>query len=442
MGAVVVIRIMCHPQQKGPDLAENRITSPATRRRGVAADELRRHNLAAVLDRLHVAGALSRSQLAEHTGLNRSTIRDLIGELTEGGLVAEDTGTTGSGPGRPSLVARPRPSGAVVLAAELEVDSMTVATVGLGGHIFDRVRIDRNPTLVTPESIVDDLALHGASLMAALPRNHKVAGVGVAVAGVVRREDGFVHLAPNLGWTNVPLGAMTSTALGLPVMMANEADMGALAEFRRGAARGRRHVIYVAGEVGVGIGIIHDGKPMLGAAGYAGEAGHTMINPAGRRCRCGNIGCWETEVGQEALARRAGFPETDVTHDLIGEILDAAHRGEARTFDALSEVGRWLGVGIGNLINTFNPDMVVIGGLFEQLYPFLEQPLLNSAEQVALGAPWMSCQIRQSEIGVDAQIIGVAELVLAEVIANPSGVRVNGETERPDARGVTDRVGA
>jgi predicted NBD/HSP70 family sugar kinase len=389
-----------------------------------------------------VAGALSRSQLAEDTGLNRSTIRDLIGELTVVGLVAEDTGTIGNGPGRPSLVARARPSGAVVLAAELEVDSTTVATVGLGGHIFDRIRIDRNPTVITPEEIVRDLATHGSSLMAALPRNHNVVGVGVAVAGVVRREDGFVHVAPNLGWTNVPLGAITSAALGLPVMMANEADMGALAEFRRGVARGRRHVIYVAGEVGVGIGIIHDGKPMLGAAGYAGEAGHTMINPSGRLCRCGNIGCWETEVGQEALARLAGFRETEGSRNLIGEILDAAHRGEAKTFDALSEIGRWLGVGIGNLINTFNPDIVVIGGLFERLYPFLEQPMTKSAEAVALRAPWISCQIRQSEIGVDAQIIGVAELVLAEVIADPSRARIIAVPDRPETEGIAEIMSA
>src|SRR5918994_4232351 len=119
--------------------------------RGVGSEELRRHNLSTVLDRLHLTKELSRSQLAEQTGLNRSTIRDLIGELTRLGLVLEDRGTTGAGPGRPSSVARIHPSGAVVLAVELEVDFMAVATVGLGGHIFDKVRVAHSSGPQTPK---------------------------------------------------------------------------------------------------------------------------------------------------------------------------------------------------------------------------------------------------------------------------------------------------
>lgn len=307
-----------------------------------------------------------------------------------------------------------------MLAVELEVDSVTVATVGLGGHIFDRSRIPKGPGPSTPEEVVEDLASSALPMMRSLPPSHRFAGVGVAVAGVVRREDGFVHVAPNLGWTNVPLGEMISRRLGLPVTMANEADLGALAEYRRGTARGGRHLLYVAGEVGVGIGIIHDGKAMLGSAGYAGEAGHMVINPAGRECRCGSVGCWETEVGEEALARLAGISEAEARVGLIDEILDRAHAGDPLTFAALAEIGRWLGVGIGNLINTFNPDMVVIGGFFEQIYPFVEQPLLEATEQVALTAPWLTCSIRKSMLGMDAQLIGAAELVLADVIANPS----------------------
>lgn len=400
----------------------------------MAADELRRHNLTAVLDRLHVAGPMSRSQLANQTGLNRSTIRDLLAELNRLGLVIEDKGATGSGPGRPSSVARTRPEGAVVLAVELEVDSMAVATVGLGGRIFDEVRVANAPNLRTPGEMVKELARRGLPMIEALPPGNVLAGVGIAVAGVVRREDGFVHVAPNLGWSNVPLKGMVAERLGLDrVMMANEADLGALAEHRRGAARGARHLIYVAGEVGVGIGIIYDGKPMLGAAGYAGEAGHNIVNPAGRRCRCGSIGCWETEVGEDALVRHAGFAASERHEGMIDEILRRAHAGDSRTFVALNEIGRWLGIGIGNLINTFNPDLVVIGGFFHQLYPFLEQPLRRGAEETALAAPWLSCSIRPSELGIDAALIGAAELVLAEVVGNPSALAGTLPSDRPEA---------
>lgn len=415
--------ILRNPPQRVDTLADSRIPEIAGRRRGVSAEELRRHNLAAVLDCLHVTGPMSRSELAGHTGLNRSTIRDLVGELSSLGLVAEDRGTTRHGPGRPSSVATPRPEGAVVLAAELEVDSMAVATVGLGGHIFDEVRIPTPQGSRSPAGVVGELAQLGRPLIESLPPGHRLVGVGVAVAGVVRRQDGFVHVAPNLGWSNVPLRGMISEKLGIArVMMANEADLGALAEHRRGAGRSQRHLIYVAGEVGVGIGVIYDGKPMLGAAGYAGEAGHNMVNPAGRACRCGSVGCWETEVGEEALARHAGISEAEARAGLVAEIVRRAHSGDTRAFAALGEVGRWLGIGIGNLINTFNPDLVVIGGFFDQLYPWLEPAMFRAAQQMALTAPWMTCSIRRSELGADAALMGAAELVFAEVIANPSAL--------------------
>jgi predicted NBD/HSP70 family sugar kinase len=314
------------------------------------------------------------------------------------------------------------PSGAVVLAVDLEVDSLTIATVGLGGRVFEKVRVGHTPGEgTTPTDVVARLAELAPPMVASLPDGHNLVGMAVAVAGVVRRQDGFVHVAPNLGWTNVPLAGMISAELGIErVMMANEADLAALAEHRRATDGSLRHLIFVAGEVGIGIGIIYNGSPMLGTAGYAGEAGHAMVNPEGRPCRCGAIGCWETEVGEESLARLAGI-SPEVAHDgLVAEILRRAHAGDQQVFAALAEIGRWLGIGIGNLINVFNPDLVVIGGFFHPLYPFLEQAVNDAARSVALTAPWMSCSIRASAIGVDAALVGAAELALAAVIGDPT----------------------
>jgi len=392
--------------------------------RGIAAEELRRHNLSAVLDRVHLASSISRSELAKQTGLNRSTIRDLLGELTDLGLVIEDSLTTSRTAGRPSAVARARAAGAVVLAVELEVDFTAVATIGLGGHIFDRARV-ANPGGGTssPEQIVEVLAQLARPLLAALPAGHKLIGVGAAAAGLVQRERGVLRLSPNRGWTDAPLGDMIAESLGIgQVRVANEADVSVLAEYRRGAARNARHVIFISGEVGLGLGIINDGKQMLGAAGYAGEAGHTVINPDGRACRCGSIGCWETEVGEEAFARRAGIRwHNAVRQELVDDVLRRAHTGDVQVFDAFRDVGRWLGIGVGNLINMFNPDLIVFGGFYQPLYPFLEQPMLEAARRAALSAPWDSCRVCPSELGLDARLIGAAELVLADVIANPPG---------------------
>jgi predicted NBD/HSP70 family sugar kinase len=249
-----------------------------------------------------------------------------------------------------------------------------------------------------------------------------IVGVGAAVAGITRRSDGFVHLAPNLGWRDVPIADMLAAELdlGVSVFAANEADLGALAEHLR-VRPGISNLVYVSGEVGIGAGVIMDGKPMLGSAGYAGEAGHTLINPEGRQCRCGAIGCWETEAGEAALLRRAGFGD-GTGH--LDEVAERAAAGDVAILRAIGEVGRWLGYGIGNLINLLNPDLVVLGGLYQRLFEFLESSVVEGAKVRTLEAAGGMATIARSGLGSDAPLIGAAELVLSRVIADPA--RVNG----------------
>jgi predicted NBD/HSP70 family sugar kinase len=388
------------------------------RRRGVAADELRRHNLGAVLEPLHLSGPLSRSELTAMTGLNRSTVADLLGELTQLGLIEERGATVASGPGRPSPVVHVRPEGAAVLAVELDVDSIAVATVGLGGHVYNQLRVARPRKRRSPEESVADVERLAEPLLDALPSSHVLVGVGVAVAGITRRSDGFVHLAPNLGWRDIPLAPMLAAELGLgvPVLAANEADLGALAEHRR-VRPGVGNLIYISGEVGIGAGVIVDGKPLLGSAGYAGEAGHTLVNPEGNRCRCGAVGCWETEAGEAALFRRAGVGE----QGSLDELAERAASGDPVSLRAIAEVGRWLGVGIGDLINVFNPDLVVLGGLYHHLFGSLEPAVHEGVRSRILDAPGGMAVIARSGLGPDAPLIGAAELVLSGVIADPAG---------------------
>jgi predicted NBD/HSP70 family sugar kinase len=400
----------------------------------VAADEVRRHNLGTVLERLHLSGPLSRTELTRTTGLNRSTVADLLAELTALGLVEERPGSPGIGPGRPSPVVQTRPEGATVLAVEIDVDSIAVATVGLGGHVYNHVRVARPRQRFSPDESVQDIGKLAGPVLDSLPAEHVLVGVGAAVAGITRRSDGFVHLAPNLGWRDIPLAPMLASELGLaaPVLAANEADLGALAEHRR-VHPGVANLVYISGEVGIGAGVIADGKPLLGSAGYAGEAGHTLINPAGIACRCGAVGCWETEAGEAALLRRVGG------EDGIGrldEIAERAAAGDEPTLRAIADVGRWLGLGIGNLINLFNPELVVLGGLYHRLFEFLEPSVVEGARHRALRAPAAMAAISSSGLGSDAALIGAAELVLSHVIADPA--RAGG---RPTGGGV-DAVGA
>lgn len=391
--------------------------------RGVAADELRRHNLATVLEHLHLNGPATRSRLTSITGLNRSTVADLIGELADLRLVREKPGAALSGPGRPSPVVHLRPDGAVVLAAEVSVDSIAVATVGIGGHLYSQVRIGRSRGHLDPETTVRDIAELAHPLLAAVPESSRLVGVGAAVVGAVRRSDGFVQLAPNLGWRDLPLGKMLADGLelGVPVIVANDADLGALGEHRRGGLGSISHLVYVSGEVGIGCGVIADGRALLGSAGYAGEAGHTMINPDGSTCRCGAVGCWETEAGENALLRRVEVLDEMSGLEAVDEISRLAEAGDGSTLRAIAETGRWLGIGIANLVNLFNPEVIVLGGLYHRLFDYLEGSMMKEADR-SLAASLSTVDIRRSAIGVNAPLVGAAELALDGIINAPASI--------------------
>jgi predicted NBD/HSP70 family sugar kinase len=389
---------------------------------GTSAEELRRHNLGALLGHVHMAGPTSRSDLATITGLNRSTIADLVAELSALGLVVERRTPKSAGPGRPSPVVTAIAEGAVVLAIELAVDSIAVATVGLGGHVFNRVRIDRPRGRFSPEETVADVVKLAEPLLASLPVEHRLVGIGVAVVGITRRADGLVHLAPNLGWRDVPLGDMLRERLVLdaPVSVANEADLGALSEYRRGVSPGVANLLFLSGEVGIGLGVILGGEVALGAAGYAGEAGHTLINPSGIRCRCGSIGCWETEAGEGALLRRAGGAIGEGGTASVDRAIALAEAGDAKVRAAVESVGGWLGLGIANLVNLFNPELVVLGGMFARLYPVVKCSMEDAMRTRVLAAPGSMVDIVPTALGADAPLLGAAELALSDVIEHPS----------------------
>src|SRR5262249_37772273 len=274
---------------------------------GQRSETVRRANLSAIVRELHANGPLSRSMLVARIGLTRSAIRSLLGELLEADLVREERAALQGTPGRPSPVVRTNPNAMAVLAVEVNVDSIAAPVVGLGGAVLEEVRVERSGGAASVDDTIAEIAELARRLLLDPQRRATLVGVGVAVAGVVRRSDGFVSMAPNLGWRDVPFGQRLVPALGLdvPVTVANEADLGGRADRLRGAAVGCDHVLFVTGEVGVGGGLIVDGRPLSGVAGFGGEIGHIPVNPGGKRCGCGAIGCWETEVGEGALLVRA-----------------------------------------------------------------------------------------------------------------------------------------
>jgi predicted NBD/HSP70 family sugar kinase len=388
---------------------------------GQRSETVRRANLSAILRELHNHGPVSRSELGTRTGLTRSAVRGLIGELALAGLVSEERGTPQGTPGRPSPLVRPSPRCGIVLALEITVDSLAVAAVGIGGQVIDVVRLDRPRDRSSVEETVADLAALARAVLRRLPDTEGMIGIGVAIVGIVRRDAGVVTMAPNLGWRDVPLAERLADALGttLPVAVANEADLGALAELRRGAAIGAEHVLFISGEVGVGGGLIVDGKPLTGARGFAGEIGHMPVNPDGRTCRCGSVGCWETEVGEGALLRRAGHPP-DAGREEVEAVLQEAAAGSPDALAAVDAVGRWLGFGLAGLVNVFNPQVVVLGGLFSRLHPLVDATLSAELDRLALPQAREAIRVVPAALGVDAPLLGAAELAFEPLLADPS----------------------
>ena len=388
---------------------------------GHRSETVRRANLRAIVGELHGSGTLSRSDLVARTGLTRSAIRALTGELVAGDLATEGPATLDGTPGRPSPLVRLDPHGAVVIAIEIAVESLAAAAVGLGGQVFvsERVGLPRGRSSVA--DIAAALADLVSTVRSRLEDDDSIVGVGVAVPGIIRRSDGMVSLAPNLGWRDEPLGDHLTAALDIaaPIAFANESDMAALAELRRGAARGVDDLVVIWGSAGVGGGIVVGGEPLIGAAGYGGEVGHIPVNPDGLPCRCGSIGCWETEVGGSALLRRVGYPP-EGGPVALDAVLAEAEAGSPVALAAFAETGRWLGIGLAGVINILNPQLVLVGGRFAPSYPFLRTTLEAELDRRVLRASRRLVRVIPTTLGVDAPLLGAAELAFEPLLSDPA----------------------
>ncbi|WP_088320489.1 ROK family transcriptional regulator [Kineosporia sp. R_H_3] len=384
--------------------------------KGGTQEDVRRHNLGTVLQHLHLAGPLTRAELTARMGLNRSTIAALVSELVALGAVREERPAgSQTGAGRPSLVVRPADDHLQVLAADVGVDRVVVALVGLGGRVVARRR--RRLTSGSPASVASLIRRLVDAVLTDPAAGEHILGLGVSVPGVIRHSDGCVRFAPNLGWVDAPFGDLLAQQLGgLPVSVGNDADLGILAEHRRGAARGYDDVVFIAGEVGVGGGLIVGGAPLVGAGGYAGELGHVLVHPQGRPCRCGARGCWETEIGGPAIARALGLGSV-TTEDLVEAMRCAAAEGST----ALDGVAHHVGLGLATIVNIINPRLVIIGGLLRELFPSNAAAVRASLDAAALTATAEQVTLVTPELGGDAVLVGASELAWQDVLDDPAG---------------------
>ncbi|MEU4131347.1 ROK family transcriptional regulator [Streptomyces wuyuanensis] len=394
---------------------------------------VRRANLVRVLGEVRSAGPLSRATVARHTGLTRATVSSLVTELIERGLLRETDFQQDGTVGRPGR--RLEIDGRAVAALGLEINSRYLAawSTDLAGRTLSERRVVHDATREGAERTIRALAAIAAELLGeARAAGVRTAGIGVAVPGPVDAADGSVRAAPNLGWRDVPVARLLRELLGLAdevaVVVDNEANLAALAE--RGDAGSRAaDLVYVTGETGIGAGIVADGGLLRGAGGFSGELGHLQVDPAGERCACGRIGCLETKVGLTAAIRTAA-PDlaadgaagaaTRDPQELAGELLRRAAEGDPRALGGLDEIGRWLGIGLAIPVNLLNPEVIVLGGYFATVAPYLLPAAMRELRERAVAGDPAVSRVTGSALGFTAAVRGAAGVIVEEVFADPA----------------------
>jgi predicted NBD/HSP70 family sugar kinase len=383
--------------------------------RGNSNDHVRRHNLSTILGLVHYERGMSRSQLTQRMGLNRSTIAALVSELVEHDLVREEDAESTYQVGRPSPMVRPS-STPIGLAVNPEIDGITLGVIGLGGIVRSTVR---RPLAELP-SASEAVRVTAEMIDAIRPElavGSRIVGIGVAVPGLVRQSDGMVRLAPHLRWHDEPFAELLYLATGIPVSAANDAHLGARAESAFGGGRGVPDLLYLnGGPSGIGGGIIANGMPLSGAEGYAGELGHTMVNPSGIVCHCGAVGCLETEVRRDRLLELTGLGS-----EWVRRLPDALASGDDPLVSA--EVGRqldFLAVALRNAVNLLNPRLIVLGGFLAALQSADPSRLADFGVNTPLAASWQAVDIRPAELGADLLMIGAGELAFESLLADPA----------------------
>jgi predicted NBD/HSP70 family sugar kinase len=386
---------------------------------------------------------ISRAEIARQAGLSRSTVSEIVGELLPTGLVAE----IGAGPsrgGRRPIVLEFQDDAYVVLGVEMGANHVCVALTDLRGRILNWV-CRPHPVRDDPRGargVITELCVQ--SLDPAVAGGIPLAGIGVAAPSPVhptepRQLDKVV--LPEWGG-ELGLGTLAES-LGAPLMVDNDANLGALAERWWGAGREVDDFFYIKLATGIGAGYVFDGQIYRGATGVAGEIGHVAIDPRGKTCVCGLRGCLATMVGAEALLQRTAELAADQpAHPSHGrftmaDLLQAAQAGDPLVLAVVREAAESLGIAVAGLLNVLNPSLVVIGGDLARLGPLLVDPLRAAVQQRTLISSMAAAEIRTSELGPQSVAVGAATMILEAALADSQRFPVVRNRHVPASRSVS-----
>ena len=384
---------------------------------------LKEINRRVAFDLLKQYHTISRPELAAKTGLSRATISILVEELLVRGLV-EESGFGDSRGGRPPVILRFNPDAACAIGACMHEYDWNFVAVNLDARVL-RQHKEHIP-LETPEAAVAALA-RGFEAVTEGISTRILPAIGLGTPGLVDIRDGRIKLAADLGWVDVPFRRMVEERLQVDTYVANRSKVGALAEYWYGSRKGVKDLIYVSIGTGVAAGIIHQGSLFVGANSSAGELGHLTVLPDGPLCPCGNRGCLQQLVSEDAIANQARQRlrrcSGSLLHKMAGnhpelitaaDVFAAADRGDAAALATIDEIASYIGIAVAGLINLFNPEVIFLGGPVGEASAVLEEKVRENVRHRAMAFPMSAVQIQRSSLGTDAGAIGAAVLVLQE----------------------------
>jgi predicted NBD/HSP70 family sugar kinase len=373
---------------------------------------------------MYMNGPMTRQEVGTAAGVSPATVSNLVGELLEQGVLVE-AGVEDSDGGRPRALLQVNPSYGYVVGVDVGETGTIVELFDLSMQALASHAMTLSSASLSPDESVSQVLAGLERVISDSGVNEEaILGVGVGVPGLVEHGDDAVVYAQTVGWDALPLGKLLRAGTNLPFLVDNGAKAMGQAEKWFGAARNVDNAVIVLLGAGVGTSIITDGELYRGPSSSAGEWGHTTIMVNGKTCRCGASGCLEAYIGARAMVTRYDElrrrPTTDASEDdLVARLTDIAAAGASDKSAAklLEETATYIGAGIADLINLFNPERVVIGGFLGALLTDRLLPdIIEVASKHALRLPFRQVEIVAAELGTDSVALGAATLPISQFL--------------------------
>ncbi|MNO66181.1 N-acetylglucosamine repressor [compost metagenome] len=376
---------------------------------------IKKMNKTIVLDTIRHRQPLSRADISVEIGLNKATVSSLVAELIDSDLVTEIGPGESSGGRKPTLLLFNKQAG-FAIGIDIRVNDLLAVLVDLEGNTVREKSVPLDD--LTPDNVIDQIRKTIRVLSRKLPESpYGIVGIGIGVPGLVDEKSQVVS-APNLGWNQIDLMNSLHAEFGSNIHIDNEANAGAIGEKLFGAGIDSQNLVYLSIGVGIGAGIIVGGELYRGASNFSGEVGHMTIAEDGPLCRCGNRGCWETLASEKALLDQAAqeWPEASVE---LEDILEAARSGNPKAIELLNRIGCQLGVGLANLVNILNPEMIVIGNRLSMVGELIQDSMLQTIEARSLSYHRKKTRVDFAKLGIRSTALGAASMPVSSFLADP-----------------------